>query len=69
MKLIAPSQQANDCYARHMAEYLYGRGVTTANPADATLIAQAGARSKANPSAKDLILKLVTADSFLNRAP
>jgi hypothetical protein len=69
MKLIGPSQQANDCYARHWAEYLYGRAVTNATPADASLITQAGARSRINLSAKDLILKLVTADSFLNRAP
>ena len=69
MTLIGQSQQAHDCYAENMAEYLYGRGVTPTNAADSNLITQAGAHAKADPSAQDLILKLVTADAFLNRAP
>jgi hypothetical protein len=69
MKIIAQSRQAHDCYARHLAEYLYGREVNTSDDADRILIAQAGAHAKADPSAKDLILKLVTAEAFLNRAP
>jgi len=66
---IGQSQQAHDCYAQHLAEYLYGRAVTPSTDADKNLIAQAGAHAKANPSAKDLILKLVSADEFMNRAP
>jgi hypothetical protein len=69
MKAVSQSQQANDCYSRHLAEYLYGRKIDSTNDADASLITQAGARSKAYPSAKDLMVKLVTADEFLNRAP
>ncbi|HET6284887.1 MAG TPA: DUF1592 domain-containing protein [Polyangia bacterium] len=68
-KLIAQSQQGHDCYGRHAAEYLYGRGIDANSEPDKTLIRQAGTNSKANASAKDLIVKLVSTDAFLTRAP
>jgi hypothetical protein len=68
-KLIAQSQQGHDCYGRHVAEYLYGRAIDAANEPDKTLVKQAGVNSKVNASAKDLIVKLVSTDAFLNRAP
>ncbi len=40
-----------------------------ANDADKTLVARAGARAKANPSTKNLIVNLVATDAFLTRAP
>jgi hypothetical protein len=68
-KLIANSQQGNACYAQRWAEYLYGRVIDLGNTADKNLVANAGAISKANPSAKNLILNLVTTQSFTTRLP
>ncbi len=69
MKLLANSQQVHDCYARHLAEYIYGRDLDPTNGADQTLVTQAGAQAKRVPSTKSLIVALVTSDLFLNRAP
>jgi hypothetical protein len=69
IKAIANSQQAQDCYASHLVQYLYGRDVDLGNDADKNLIARAGARAKANPSTKTLIVNLVATDAFLMRAP
>lgn len=69
IKAIAGSQQAQDCYAAHLVEYLYGRDVDVTNDADKNLVARAGARAKANPSTKNLIVNLVATDAFLTRAP
>jgi hypothetical protein len=69
MKAIAKSQQAHDCYARHLAEFLYGRDLDIANAADRALVSQAGAQAKGTPSVKNLLVSLVTSDVFLNRAP
>ncbi len=69
IKAIANSQQAQDCYASHLIEYLYGRDVDLGNDADKSLIARAGVRAKANPSTKNLIVNLVATDAFLTRAP
>jgi len=63
------SQQAQDCYASHLVEYLYGRDVDMNTDADRNLVTQAGLRAKANPSAKALIVNLVATDAFLSRAP
>jgi hypothetical protein len=68
-KLIAGSQQANACYARHWAEYLYGRPLDLTSQADQNLITDAGLISKNVPSAKQLILNLVATESFLARLP
>jgi hypothetical protein len=67
-KAMAGSRQAHDCYSRHLVEYVYGRE-TDKGTADANLVAQAGARSKNAMSVKDLILELVTTDSFVTRTP
>jgi hypothetical protein len=67
-KAMAASRQAHDCYSRHLVEYVYGRD-TDKGTADANLIAQAGARSKNAMSVKDLILELVTTESFVTRTP
>jgi hypothetical protein len=64
---MAKSQQAHDCYSRHLIEYLYGRDTDASNEADSNLIAQAGARSKNEWSVKNLILNLVATDAFLTR--
>jgi hypothetical protein len=66
---IAQSQQGHACYARRWAEYLYGRDVDPGNQADADLVANAGAISRTNPSARNLILNLVTTESFVTRLP
>lgn len=67
-KTITSSDQAHACYARHWAEYLYGRDIDAAG-GDADLVAQGGALSKNVPSAKNLILNLVSTDAFLARLP
>jgi hypothetical protein len=69
IKAIAESRQAHDCYTRRWAEYLYGRELDLANAADAGLVDQAGLRSKANMSVKDLVLNLVATDAFVTRLP
>jgi hypothetical protein len=68
-KAIAGSAQANDCYAQHWVEYLYGRDVDMTFDADRELVAGAGVISKGVPSAKNLILNLVTTESFVTRLP
>jgi hypothetical protein len=67
-KAITSSDQAHACYAKHWAEYLYGRDIDAA-VADADLVTQGGALSKNVPSAKNLILNLVSTDAFLARLP
>jgi hypothetical protein len=69
MKAIASSQQAHDCYARHFAEFVYGRDFDLANARDSALITQAGAQAKSAPSTKNMIVGLVASDLLLNRAP
>ena len=69
IKAIAESKQAHDCYTRRLAEYLYGREIDMQNAADAGLVDQAGLRSKANMSVKDMVLNLVATDAFLTRLP
>jgi len=69
VKAIAESKQAHDCYTRRWAEYLYGREIDVMGPADRNLVEQAGLRSKANMSVKDIILHLVATDAFVTRLP
>ncbi len=69
MKALANSQQVHDCYARHLAEFIYGRDLDPNSGADRLLVTQAGARAKSMPSAKSLMVALATSDVFLNRAP
>jgi hypothetical protein len=68
-KKISTSQQGHACYARHWAEYLYGRDIDPNNKADNDLTINAGNLSRTNPSAKNLILNLVTTESFVTRLP
>jgi hypothetical protein len=68
-KIVSTSQQGNSCYARRWVEYLYGREIDPTNQADSDLVANAGSMSRAVPSAKNLILNLVTTDSFVTRLP
>jgi len=69
MKALANSQQVHDCYARHLAEFIYGRDLDPTSGADSALVTQAGARAKSMPSAKSLMVALASSDIFLNRAP
>jgi hypothetical protein len=69
MKALANSQQVHDCYAQHLAEFVYGRDLDVTNAADLALVTQAGAEAKNTPSAKSLVVSLVASDAFLNRAP
>jgi hypothetical protein len=70
VKEMAMSKDANDCYSRHLIEYVYGRDIDlVANAADRDLVTQAGAKSLSNASVKELILNLVATDAFLTRLP
>jgi hypothetical protein len=69
VQAIAKTKQAHDCYSRRWVEYLYGRDTDLNNDADRNLVAQAGARSRANTSVKDLVLHLVATDAFISRTP
>jgi hypothetical protein len=67
VKAIAASDQANACYAKHWAEYLYGRSVE--NGADSKLIQQGGWLSRDKESLQNLIVNLIATDAFLARLP
>jgi hypothetical protein len=69
MKAIANSEQARECYAEHLAEFVYGRDVDLTNTGEKTLVTGAGALTQTKPSIKGLIAALVTTDNFVNRAP
>ncbi|HEY2903778.1 MAG TPA: DUF1592 domain-containing protein [Polyangia bacterium] len=68
VKNMAASNQAHDCFSQHLIEYLYGRD-TDASDADKNLIQQAGMRSQNNTSVKDLMVELVSTESFTTRLP
>jgi len=69
VKAMAASQQAHDCYAQRLIEYLYARSVDPQTSADQALVTEAGSLSKNNTSIKNLIANLVTSDAFLARLP
>jgi hypothetical protein len=69
IKAMAASRQAHDCYSRRWVEYLYGRDLDPTSDADRNLVAQAGLRSQASASVKDLILNLIATDAFVSRMP
>jgi hypothetical protein len=69
IKAMAASKQAHDCYSRRWVEYLYGRDLDLGVEADRNLVSQAGARSQANFSVKDLILAVIATDAFVSRLP
>ncbi len=66
---LANSDQANECYARRWAEYLYGRDFDAAALTDQNLILQGGALSKGGAAVTDLITQLVATDAFSSRLP
>lgn len=66
VELMAGSQAANRCYARHWLYYLSGRLPDAADAA--TLDALAAQASAQDLSTKDLVRALVQSDSFLTRA-
>jgi hypothetical protein len=68
-ELLASSSEANQCYARRWAEYVYGRDLTPADLADQNLILQGGALSKGGAAVTDLITQLVATDAFASRLP
>jgi hypothetical protein len=68
-QMLAGSNQANECYARRWAEYLYGRDFDTARLTDQNLILQGGALSKGGATVIDLITQLVATDAFSSRLP
>jgi hypothetical protein len=66
VELIAGSQAAHRCYARHWLYYLSGR---LPDAGDAATLDQLAMRASAeNISTKDLVRALVQSDSFLTRA-
>lgn len=64
---IAQSDQAHACYAKNMAEYLYGRVVS--RDTDNQLVQQGGWLSHDKESAQNLIVNLLATDAFLTRLP
>lgn len=65
-KIIAESEDAHRCYAKHWAEFTLGRDVTIK---DEPLLARLTEDSRGGAPVKELILKLVESDAFLTRAP
>ena len=66
---MAQTKQAHDCYSRRWVEYVYGRELDMTLEADRNLVSQAGLRSKANMSVKDLLLNVIATDAFTSRLP
>lgn len=64
---IGGSEQAHACYARHWAEYLFGRVVD--RETDNQLVQQGGWLSHDRESAQNLIVNLLATDAFLTRLP
>lgn len=69
MGTFAESAQAHDCYARHWAQFLYGREIDPRDDADEALIIQGGWLSQSDASVEDLIVELLVTDAFLTRTP
>jgi hypothetical protein len=68
-QMLAGSSQANECYARRWAEYLYGRDFRPAELSDQNLILQGGALSQGGAPIAELIAQLVATDAFSSRLP
>ncbi len=62
--LIASSEQANRCYAKYWLEFAYGRDPVAK---DQALVDELTALSKGGGSTRDIVVKLLTSDSFLTR--
>lgn len=69
MKQVSQSHQAHDCYAKHWAEFLYGRELNEKDSADKSLMLQAGWLSRSDGSVKELLTELIVTDAFLTRTP
>jgi hypothetical protein len=67
MKIIAASEQANECHARNLFAYFYAREPAESSPADKALIGELAQRSRQGASVKSLILDLVATDAFTHR--
>jgi len=65
-QVIADSEEAHRCYAKHWAEFTLGRDVTQK---DEPLLLGLTEDSRSGVPVKELILKLVESDAFLTRAP
>jgi hypothetical protein len=65
-KAVAEAEQSHLCYSRYWLEYLYGRDKKTE---DATLLTELAGMSKKGASVQDLVVALVTSDTFLTRSP
>jgi hypothetical protein len=64
--LIAASQQANECYAKYWLEYAYGRDAVSYDTDEVDRIA---ALSRGGGSVHDIVVELLTSQSFLTRNP
>ncbi|HYO98540.1 MAG TPA: DUF1592 domain-containing protein [Polyangiaceae bacterium] len=66
-KLVAESSQAHGCYVQNWASYLNGREPAAEEQPYLAHLAQLSLQSKL--SIKELVLRLVTNEAFLNRLP
>ncbi len=65
-EVLANSPGVHQCYAQHWVEYAFGRKEV---PQDDKLVSDLGARSAKGDSLKDVLVALVTSNSYLNRSP
>lgn len=63
---MANSLQVHECFAKHLVEFAFGR---PAVGGDDPVIAELGQESHQGADFKAIMIRLVSADSFLNRAP
>ena len=61
---VADAEQSHRCYTRYWLEYLYGRDRKTE---DGALIADIAVQSREGATVEDIVVALVTSDSFLTR--
>jgi hypothetical protein len=64
-QIASQVSQTHACYTRYWLEYLYGRDL---KPEDAGVITDIASLSITGASVEDLVVALVTSDSFLTRA-
>ncbi|AKT41739.1 DUF1592 domain-containing protein [Chondromyces crocatus] len=65
-QVIAESDEAHSCYAKHWLQFGLGRDTTDA---DAPLLVKIAESSRGGAPVKELILDLVASDAFLTRSP
>ena len=66
-RLLAASEEANECYARHLFSYFYAREPVETSAADRALVTEVARRSREGASTKSIILDLVATDAFIHR--